>query len=72
MLAKSYNHPENNLAKFGYILDMKVEKKQNPSIFLATYWNLSQNSGDFNFNFFSPSKSGVFGSFFPGKILFVG
>jgi hypothetical protein len=32
------DHPENNLAKFGYILDMKVEKKkQNPSMFLTTY-----------------------------------
>jgi hypothetical protein len=42
------DYPENNLAKFGYILDMKVErrKKQNPSIFLATYWNLSLKSGD--------------------------
>jgi len=29
---------KNNLAKFGYILDMKVEKK-NLSIFLATYLN---------------------------------
>jgi hypothetical protein len=31
------HHPENNSAKFGYILDMKVEKEQNPSVFLATY-----------------------------------
>jgi len=32
----------NNLAKFGYILDVKVEKKkQNHSIFLAAYWNLT-------------------------------
>jgi hypothetical protein len=29
------------LARFGYRLDMKVKKKKNdPSIFLATYWNL--------------------------------
>jgi hypothetical protein len=42
------DYPENNLAKFGYILDMKVGKriKQNPSIFLATYWILSLKSGD--------------------------
>jgi hypothetical protein len=26
---------------FGYKLNMKVEKKKNPAIFLATYWNLS-------------------------------
>jgi len=25
---------------------MKVEEKQNPSIFLATYWNLALKSGD--------------------------
>jgi hypothetical protein len=25
--SQSGHHPENNLAKFGYILDMKVEKK---------------------------------------------
>jgi len=37
-VAKSGDHPENNLAKFGYILHMKVgilKKNQNPSIFLA-------------------------------------
>jgi hypothetical protein len=42
-VAKSGDHPENNLAKFGYILDMKSREKkiQNPSILLVTYWNLS-------------------------------
>jgi len=34
------DHPEINLANYGYIPDMKVEKNQDPSIFLATYWNL--------------------------------
>ncbi len=34
------DHPQTNLANFGYKPDMKVEKNQNPSIFLATYWNL--------------------------------
>jgi hypothetical protein len=34
---QSGDHQENNLAKFGYIIDMKVEIKQNPSIFLATF-----------------------------------
>jgi hypothetical protein len=38
----SGDYPYDNLARFGYRLDMKVEKKQNPSIFLATYWNLSE------------------------------
>jgi hypothetical protein len=35
--SQSGNHPENDLAKFGYILDMKVffSKKQNPSMFLV-------------------------------------
>jgi hypothetical protein len=35
---QSGNHPESNLAKFGYILDMKVEGKKNLnlSMLLAT------------------------------------
>ncbi len=41
-----------DLARFGYMLDMKAEKKQNPSIFLATYWNSSLKSGDLDFLFF--------------------
>jgi hypothetical protein len=32
--------------------DMKVEKNQDPSIFLATYWNLLQKFGDLNFLMF--------------------
>jgi predicted site-specific integrase-resolvase len=32
---------KDDLARFGYRLDMKVEKIQNISIFLTTYWNLS-------------------------------
>jgi hypothetical protein len=48
---------------------MVVEKNQNHSIFLATYWNLSQNSGDSDFIFL---KSGKFGPFFPWKILCIG
>jgi hypothetical protein len=31
---------------------MVVEKNQNRSIFLATYWNLAQNSGDLEIYFF--------------------
>jgi hypothetical protein len=59
------DYPENHLAKFGYILDMKVGKrvKQNPSIFLASYWILSLKSGDLKKKI--PLKSGEFGSFFP-------
>jgi hypothetical protein len=28
--------PKNNLAKFGYIINMNIKIKQNPSIFLAS------------------------------------
>jgi hypothetical protein len=40
--SQSGDLPENNLAKFGYVIDMKIggkktKKKQNPSMFLATY-----------------------------------
>jgi hypothetical protein len=41
---------------------MKVEKKQDPSTFLATYWNLSQKSGDLETSFFP--KSSEFGPTF--------
>jgi hypothetical protein len=34
------NHPKNILAKFDYMLDMKIGKKI-PSKFLANYWNSS-------------------------------
>jgi len=43
--SQSDNRSENDLAKFGYILNTKANyfyKKQNPSIFLATDWNLSK------------------------------
>jgi hypothetical protein len=41
--SQSGDHSQNNLAKFGYALDMKVgiKKKKNPSIFFAIYWNSS-------------------------------
>jgi hypothetical protein len=42
---------------------MKIEEKQNPSIFLATYWNLALKSGDLGEKKNS-SKSGKFGLFF--------
>jgi hypothetical protein len=39
----SGHHSQNNLAKFGYMLHLKVrgKKEQNPSVFLATFWKLS-------------------------------
>jgi len=43
---------------------MVVEKNQNRSILLATYWNLAQNSGDLEIYFL---KSGKFCHFFHGK-----
>jgi hypothetical protein len=42
LCSQTDKHPKNNLAKFGYILNMKVGEKKNKIIqFLATYWNLS-------------------------------
>jgi hypothetical protein len=38
---------QNNIAKLGYILDMKVRKKNNPSICLDLYSNLFVKSGKF-------------------------
>ncbi len=44
--SQSGYHPGNNLAKFGYKMDMKVggeeeeDKKQSPFIFLITFWKL--------------------------------
>jgi hypothetical protein len=37
----SGDHPYDDLARIGYILHMKVEKKQNPSVFLTSFGNLS-------------------------------
>jgi hypothetical protein len=48
MYSQSDFHPKNNLAKFGYILDIQVEKtKHDPSMFLATCWDLSYNFWQF-------------------------
>jgi hypothetical protein len=44
---QSGNHPENNLAKFGYILDMKVgKKKKKTEYFFILGWNLSSKFDD--------------------------
>ncbi len=64
----SDNHPKDDLARFGYRLDMKIEKNQNPSIFLLgliiKIWRFG--------NLYFP-KSGKFGPFFsPLKILCIG
>jgi hypothetical protein len=45
---------------------MKVEKNQNPFIFLATYWNLSSKSDNLIISFL---KSGKFGPVLVWKIL---
>jgi hypothetical protein len=47
--SQSDDRPESNFGKFGCIIDMKVEKKQYPSIFLATFWKLSWGSGYLEF-----------------------
>jgi hypothetical protein len=50
--SQSGDHPENILAKFGYILDIKVEKKnQNPLIFLATTETYDKNLANAEFYF---------------------
>ncbi len=48
---------------------MVVEKNQNRSIFLATYWNLAQNSGELEIYFFEIWQ---ILPFFPWKILCIG
>jgi hypothetical protein len=50
--SQSGDYPENDLAKFGYIIDIQVEKKQNPSIFLTAFWKLLQGAGDRKFFLF--------------------
>jgi len=42
-----YDHAPEDLAKFGYRTDLKVEKFKNLLYILATCWNLLQNSDDF-------------------------
>jgi hypothetical protein len=59
--SQSGHHPENNLAKFGYILDMKLGKKKILSIFLGYLLELIIKVWRFGFSFF-PLKSGEFGS----------
>jgi hypothetical protein len=64
----SDNHTKDDLARFGYRLDMKIEKNQNPSIFLLgliiKIWQFG--------NLYFP-KSSKFGPiFFPLKILCIG
>jgi hypothetical protein len=61
---QSGNHPANNLATFGYIINMKAEKKKKTTTttiiiiiiillysWLATFWKLSEDSGDLEFFF---------------------
>ncbi len=68
--SQSGHHSRNNLAKFGYILDMKVEREQNPSIFLAPYWNLIIKTGNLKKKPFSNLAN--LGNFFPWEILCIG
>ncbi len=41
----SDSHPPEDLAKFGYILDIKIKTFKQPSVILTTCWNLLQKSG---------------------------
>ncbi len=56
-----------NLVKFGYIIDMIVGKSQNPSIFLATLWKLSQDVANLGHSF--PMKNPLYRSksYFSGR-----
>jgi hypothetical protein len=62
LCSQSGNHSENNLAKFGYVLDMEVGKKK----ILLYSWlptgTYHKNSG--NLDFFFSWKSDKFGPFF--------
>ncbi len=41
LCSQTGNHPQEDLAKYGYRLDMKVDLKKNESLYiLATCWNL--------------------------------
>ncbi len=49
---------------------MKIEKNENLSIFLATYWNLSLKNGNLDLFIYFPLKFGEFGHFFIKNPLF--
>jgi hypothetical protein len=57
--SQSGDHPENNLAKFGYMLDMKVEKKRTISMLSRGYLLEVIIKFD-DLNFLASSKSGPF------------
>jgi hypothetical protein len=66
LCSQSGDHPENNLAKFGYILDIKLEKIKSFSILryllelFIKIWRFEKKI---------LAKFGEFKSFFPLKIL---
>ncbi len=68
--SQSDNHPENNLAKFGYIIDMKI-RKQTISFYILGYL-LEVSIKVWQFGIFKFQKSDKFGPFFPWKILCIG
>ncbi len=59
-------HPQEELAKFGYRPERKVEKNINPAIFWSFFLNYYLNLANF---FFKSSKFCNFGAFFVTKIL---
>ncbi len=61
------DHPQEDLAKFGYKPYLKVENFKNPFIFLTTRWNLLLKSGELNF--ISLLKPGKMRAIFSSKIL---
>jgi hypothetical protein len=64
------DHPENNLAKFGYRLDMKVEKKNR--ILLCSWLRMRTYHKNLAIWIYFCSKSSEFGPNFPWKILCIG
>jgi hypothetical protein len=65
--SQSGDHPESNLAKFGCIIDKKVEKKT-VSFYILGYL-LEIVISLWRFGIFKNSISGKFGPFFSRKIL---
>jgi hypothetical protein len=54
---------------FFHILNMRIKKTQNPSIFLATHWTLSLKSGDLGQFFHEKKALYRFKSYFSGRSL---
>ncbi len=70
--SQSGDHPENNLAKFGYILDMKGGKQTESFNILGYLSELIKRMWWFDFKQFTFSKLFEFETSFPRKFLRIG